>query len=192
LRKSEHPESANPRDADLISAAGRISALLQQSKYDEAFPLFKALLERYPEAPFLHYAYGTSLLAISEFDQASAQMQEERKVSPRSELPCVRLASIALRQHDAARAVKWAQCSLELNHDSVDAHYLLGRASLETGDTTGAVRDLEIAAKLSPASPEIHFNLARAYAKANLLEKAQRERDIFTQLNEAQQTSGAK
>jgi cytochrome c-type biogenesis protein CcmH/NrfG len=59
---------------------------------------------------------------------------------------------------------------------------LLGRASLEAGDLTSAIRELEIAARLSPASPEVHFNLAKAYARAKLSEKAQQEREIFSGL----------
>jgi len=189
LRRAEFPDQASTTETELVSAAGRIAVLLEQSKYDEAFPQFKVLLDRYPNAPFLHYAYGTALIALSEFDQAAAQMQAERTLSPRSELPCLRLASIALRQSDPAPAVKWAQCALDLNHDSVDAHYLLGRASLETGDVNTAIRELEIASNLSPESPEIHFNLARAYARAKMTEKAERERETFSRLNEAQKAS---
>jgi predicted Zn-dependent protease len=113
-------------------------------------------------------------------------MEAERTISPSSELPCLRLASIALRQQDAGPAVKYAHCALDLSHDSVEGHYLLGRASLEANDPTTAVHELEIAASLSPASPEIHFNLARAYAKAKMPEKAQMERDLFSRLNESQ------
>ena len=69
--------------------------------------------------------------------------------------------------------------------NSAEAHYLLGRASLESGDDGTALRELETACKLSPASPEIHFNLAKAYARAKMPEKAERERAIFSQLNEA-------
>jgi cytochrome c-type biogenesis protein CcmH/NrfG len=116
-------------------------------------------------------------------------MEAERSISPRSELPCLRLASIALRQHDATPAVRFSHCALDLAPDSVDGHYLLGRASLESDDTITAVHELEIAASLSPASPEIHFNLAKAYTKAKMPEKAQRERDLFSRLNEAQKTA---
>ncbi|MGA7857937.1 MAG: tetratricopeptide repeat protein, partial [Terracidiphilus sp.] len=105
--------------------------------------------------------------------------------SPSSELPRVRLASIALRQHDVTNAIKWSQQALTLAPNSVDAHYLLGRASLEAGDVTTALRELETASKLSPASPEIHFNLAKAYARAKMTEKAQYERDTFLRLNQA-------
>jgi predicted Zn-dependent protease len=168
-----------------VTAAGRIESLLLQSKYDDAFPQFRLLIDRYPATPFLHYAYGTALIALSEFDQATTQMQAEMAISPMSELPLARLASIALRQHDAATAITWSQRALTLAPNSVDAHYLLGRASLEAGNVTSALRELEIASKLSPASPEIHFNLAKAYARAKMTEKAQVERDTFLRLNQA-------
>jgi tetratricopeptide (TPR) repeat protein len=189
LRRTEFPDQIPSAQQDLIASAGRIGVLLEQSQYDQAFPQFKTLLDRYPAAPFLHYAYGTALMAMSEFDPAAAEMQAERTISPHSELPCLRLASISLRQEQSAPAVQWAQCALELNPNSVDAHYLLGRASLENGDLTTAIRELEIASTLSPESPEIHFNLARAYARAKMPDKAQRERDLFSRLNDAQKSS---
>lgn len=185
LRKAEFPDAVNVQQAALVRAAGRIESLLQQSKYDEAFPQFKLLLDQYPATPFLHYAYGTALIALSEFDEAAAQMQAEIAISPASELPLVRLASIALRRHDPATAIAWSQRALALSPNSVEAHYLLGRAYLETGDLAAAMRELEIADKLSPASPEIHFNLAKVYARAKMTEKAQYERDTFSRLNQA-------
>ena len=189
LRRAELPDNVSAQDSELIAAAGRIAALLELSKYDEAFPKFRQLLEQYPHTPFLHYAYGTALIALSEFDEAATQMQAERAISLRSELPCLRLASIALRQHDADIAIQHAQCALEMVHGSVDGHYLLGRAYLESGDVTSAVRELEAASELSPASPEIHFNLAKAYAKAKMPEKAQREREAFSRINDAQKST---
>jgi tetratricopeptide (TPR) repeat protein len=184
LRKAEFPETASPQDAGLIVPAGKIAVLLRQSHYDEAFAEFKPLLAMYPSTPFLHYAYGTALLALSEFDEARTQMLAEVAISPGSELPCVRLASIALRQHNSADAIAWSKRALKLAANSAEAHYLLGRASLEAGDEQTALRELEIASKLSPNSPEVHFNLAKAYARANMPEKAQRERATFSELNE--------
>jgi hypothetical protein len=72
LRRAEFPDTRNTQQAALVTAAGRIESLLQQSKYDEAFPQFKLLLDQYPSTPFPHYAYGTALIAISEFEQAAA------------------------------------------------------------------------------------------------------------------------
>jgi tetratricopeptide (TPR) repeat protein len=185
LRKAEIPGQRNQRESGLVSSAGKIAILLGSSQYDAAFPQFRRLIKENPSAPLLHYAYGTALLAVSEFDEASAQMKEEISISPASELPYIRLASIALRQHNIADAITWSRGALLLAANSAEAHYLLGRASLESGDDITALRELETASRLSPASPEIHFNLAKAYARAKAPAKAERERAIFSQLNEA-------
>jgi tetratricopeptide (TPR) repeat protein len=184
LRRPEIPGQGKQQDAALVSTAGKIASLLRNSEYDAAFPQFQRLLKENPSTPFLHYAYGTALLAVSKFDEASAQMQAERAISPASELPCIRLASIALRQHNFTDAITWSRRALLLSANSAEGHYLLGRASLESGDDATALRELEDASRLSPASPEIHFNLAKAYARAKMPEKAEQERATFSQLNE--------
>ena len=186
LRRPEFP-GQETQQHDVISRAGKIAALLQASRYDEAFPMFKSLLQQFPAEPFLHYAYGTALLALSEFEEAAVQMHAETEISPKSELPYVSLASIKVREHKAAEAIPFARRALALAPQSAEAHYLLGRASLETGDDATAVSELEIAAKLSPGSPEVHFNLAKAYARTQRVEEATRERATFARLNESAQ-----
>jgi len=185
LRRAEFPNTDKESDHAIIAAAGKIAVLLHQSRYDETIARFKQLLASYPSEPFLHYAYGTALLAISEFDEATTQMRAECSISPRSELPLIRLASIALRRHNASDAIAWSRRALDLAPNSANAHYLLGRASMDSGDTIRAVHELEIAASLSPASPEIHFNLAKAYTQAKMPEKARQERAMFSQTNAA-------
>ena len=191
LRRREIPGQEKQKESDLIRSAGKIAVLLNNSQYDAAFPQFQWLIKENPSAPFLHYAYGTALLAVSEFDEAAAQMQAEISISPASELPYVRLASIALRQHNFSGAITWSRRALLLAVNSAEAHYLLGRASLESGDDVTALRELETASRLSPASPEIHFNLAKAYARAKMPEKAEEERATFSQLNEATESQRA-
>jgi tetratricopeptide (TPR) repeat protein len=188
LRRTEIPAQAKQQESGLVSSAGKIAILLGNSQYDVAFPEFRRLIKENPSAPFLHYSFGTALLAVSEFDEASAQMKAEMSISPASELPYVRLASIALRQHHFDDATTWSQRALLIAANSAEGHYLLGRASLESGDDVTALRELETASRLSPASPEIHFNLAKAYARAKMPEKAERERATFSQLNEAMES----
>ena len=167
----------------LVQECGEIAMLLTQSKYDNAFAKFQELLKRYPNTPFLHYGYGTALIALSQYDEAQEQMRNETKISPASPLPYVRLASIALREHRPAEALAPAQQALRLAPDSAEGHYLLGRANLELGHNEIAVAELEKASTQAPGSPEVHFNLAKAYAKANLPDKAEQERAAFTRLN---------
>jgi tetratricopeptide (TPR) repeat protein len=183
LRIRKMPENVPPGERVLINGAGEIAQLLFASRYDEANPKFDALLKQYPRFPFLHYAYGTALLAVSKYKEAEVQMRIETTISPNSDLPYVRLASIALREQQAAAAIEPAEQAARLNPDSAEAHYLLGRAVLQLGDASRAVRELEIAARLAPSSPEVHFNLAKAYAKSGQTSKAEEERARFVELN---------
>jgi len=80
---------------------------------------------------------------------------------------------------------------VSLSPDSPDAHYLLGRSYLESGDLPSAIRELETARTLAPGSPAVHFNLARAYAKAQRTEQAQKERAEFQRLNAQASTQPA-
>jgi tetratricopeptide (TPR) repeat protein len=183
LRMRLLPEQLDPAKNVLAETAGEIAALLQNSKYDLAFPKFELLLKEYPATPFLHYAYGTALLALSRYDEAEKQIREELKTSPGSELPYLRLASLALKRRKPVEALPLAQRAAQIAADSAEAHYLWGRASLELGQEATAIRELEAAGRLSPGSPEVHFNLAKAYARAKLPEKAEQERTLFTRLN---------
>jgi tetratricopeptide (TPR) repeat protein len=183
LRMPLLPEQVEPSKESLVQSAGEIAAQLLNSKYDQAFPRFQVLLKEYPSVPFIHYAYGTALAALSEFDEAEIELRAELQVSPGSELPYVSLASVALKRHRPAEALAFAQRAVQLAPDSAESHYVLGRACLELGQDEQAVHELATASKLAPGSPEVHFNLAKAYAKAKLPEKAEQERAIFARLN---------
>jgi predicted Zn-dependent protease len=188
LRMPLLPEQIEPSKIALVQSAGEIAALLQNSKYDQAYPKFQTLLLEYPSVPFLHYAYGTALAALSQFDEAELQLRAELQISPESELAYVSLASVALKRYHPAEALSAAQRAVQLAPDSAESHYVLGRACLELGQDKyaqdqKAVSELEQASKLAPGSPEVHFNLAKAYAKAKLPEKAEQERAIFARLN---------
>ena len=167
----------------LVQSAGEAAGLLALSKYDDAFAVFQQMLTAHPDAPFLHYAYGSALAALSRYDDAAVQLRDEIRLSPQSPLPHLRLASIALQLHHPADAVASAQRALQLNGNSAEVHYSLGRAFLELGNATDAVKELQTASKLAPNSPEIHFNLARAYAKTGHSGDAAQERATFERLN---------
>ncbi len=177
------PEQVETSKDGLVQSAGEIAALLQDSKYDEAFPKFQTLLRQYPATPFLHYAYGTALAVFSQYDEAESHLRQELRISPTSGVTYARLASVALKMRRPADALPSAQRAVQLDPDSAEAHYLLGRSYLELGQQEKALQELEAASKMAPGSPEVHFNLAKAYARANLPEKAEQERATFARLN---------
>jgi tetratricopeptide (TPR) repeat protein len=183
LRIALLPDQVKAAKNNLVRTAGDIAALLLSSKYDAAFPKLQSLLRQYPATPFLHYAYGTALASLSQYDDAESQFRQELLISPASELPYSGLASIALKTRRPADAFSSAQRAVQLAPDSAEAHYLLGRSFLELGQEEKAIQELETARKIAPASPEVHFSLAKAYARAHLPEKAEQERATFARLN---------
>lgn len=182
LHVSSLPDQVPASKIALLQSAGEIVIRIQNSKYDTAFQEFQVLLKQYPDQPYLHYAYGIELAALSRYDEAIAEMHRVIQLMPASELPYNWLALIALRQHQPQQAVSPALRAVALAPDSAQAHYMLGRAYLETGQLQQALPELETAGKEMPASPEVHFTLAQAYAKAKQPEKAQQERERFAQL----------
>jgi predicted Zn-dependent protease len=177
------PEQVPAAREQLVLAAGAISTLLQSSKYDQALPQLRALIQKYPTTPFLHYAYAIALESLSQYDEAEQQFREEAKISPESALPYIRLASMALRTHHPDQALPSALQAVQFAPDSAEPHYVLGRSYLALDQNDLALNQLEAAKRLAPGSPEIHFNLAKAYGKLKQPEKEQEERDTFARLN---------
>lgn len=178
------PDALDTAQRNLAQSAGSIVELLLASRYADAFPAFQKLIAEHPTTPWLHYAYGDALDSLSQYDEAKKQMQAEVKLSPKSPLPWIRIASIDVRQHLPGDAVQAAQTAVSLAPDSAEAHYELGRAWLEDGEAQTAIAELEKANGIKPDNPEIHFVLARAYTKTNQPEKAEAERETFMQLKE--------
>ena len=183
LRVPRLPEQVDPSQRALLQAAGQVASLLANSKYDDAFVILQKLLKEYPSTPFLHYAYGSALASLSQYDEAEAQLREEMRISPDSALPYIRLAFVDLKTQRPGAALVAAQRAVQLAPQSPEAHYILGRALLGSGETSQAIQELETANTMMPNSPEIHFHLARAYSKARQPEKAEQEREVFARLN---------
>jgi tetratricopeptide (TPR) repeat protein len=182
LRIPELPGNLNTGQPDLAHSAGAIVELLFASRYAQAFAEFQKLIAQHPITPWLHYAYGDALDSLSQYNDARAQMRAEIKLSPQSPLPWIRLAAIAIRQHNAPDALDAAQNAVRIAPASAEAHYQLGRAWLESGDAKNSIAELQKANALRSDNPEIHFALARAYAKAGLAQQAAAERTAFMQL----------
>lgn len=183
LRIAALPEQVDPARQALVRQAGEAAMLLSESRYDRAFPVIEKLLKEYPATPFLHYAYGDALASTSMYDEAKAQLQEEMKLNSDSVLPYLRLASVELQLRQSAEALAVARKAAAMAPESSEAHYLLGRALLDEGDTASSIRELEEARRLAPYSAKVHFNLARAYAKSDRRQEAEQARAEFERLN---------
>src|SRR4030095_12584752 len=76
LRIPRLPDELDPVQQGVVHRAGDAAALLAESKYDQAFPLFQRMEQDFPNTPFLHYAYGVALASNSQYTEAQSQLKE--------------------------------------------------------------------------------------------------------------------
>lgn len=184
LRLPYLPIEIPPDKRDLVVAAGRAGFSWLARAGAEANRRFQALVERYPDTPYVHNAYGVFLLQ-SDSEAAIAEFRREIAINPHSAYPHLEIAFELLRRADPVAARQSAQQAVAIEPHLAAARNALGRALVEIGEIDAGIRELETAVTLAPESPEMHFALANAYARAGRKQDAARERQLFLKLRRA-------
>jgi tetratricopeptide (TPR) repeat protein len=182
LRIPMLPEELPGVRREPVMLAGR-AAFFQAARLPTAAQkAYEELVNRYPELPNVHYAYGVFLVG-EQPDAAIAEFKTELEVSPRHPWAKLQLAFEYLRRSDWEAARPWAEQAVAEAPGLFVAHRALGQVLLETGDIDGAIRELEAGVKQAPDSAAMRFALARAYRRAGRVDDAEREQAEFTRLN---------
>ncbi|MBV9266709.1 MAG: tetratricopeptide repeat protein [Acidobacteriaceae bacterium] len=166
---------------ELYSLAGRAAYLVMSGDYAQAQQAFAQLLQHYPRSPYVHYLYGTFLMAASP-DEALQELQRELELTPENGYADAMLAWLLTERGDTEAALPCAQRAVKLLPKLPLAQFVLGRALASKGDLSTAIQHLEVAEKLDPASVDDHIALATAYSRAGRLEDSRRERRISLNL----------
>lgn len=174
LRMPFLPIEVPPDKRDQIVIAGRAGFAMAARHLEEARSAFGTLLERYPDAPNVHYAYGVFLMH-QDADAALKEFQRELEISPSHHPAMVQMAFEYLKRGDYDTALPLAEKAVELAPKMYPARNVLGRVLLQLGHVDRAVIELEEGVRLAPTSPEMRFALARAYTRAGRQADARRE-----------------
>lgn len=182
LRIPMTPDELPPDRRELVMLAGRGAYYRAVRRPAAAKPAFELLVQRYPDAPNVHYAYGVYLLE-EDPARAIAAFEQELKLTPGHVPSMLQIAFEYLRQSDWETAQTWAQRIVELEPRDFAARRAIGQALLEKGDIAGSIEHLETGVRLAPDSPSMRFMLSRAYQRAGRDADAQRERTEFLRLD---------
>jgi tetratricopeptide (TPR) repeat protein len=182
LRLPMLPSEVPAEKRERVAAAGRAGYLHMALKAEEAAQAYAALVERYPDEPWVHYAHGVFLMR-SDSDAALRELRRELEVKPDNVMAQLEIAFELITRGEYAQARPYAESAVKLAPGLFAAHNALGRVLVEVGELEPAIRELEEAVRLAPESPEMHFALARAYGKAGRAEDASRERELFAELD---------
>jgi tetratricopeptide (TPR) repeat protein len=188
LRMAMLPNEVPPDRRDMVLMAGRGSYMMATRQTAAAGAAFQAMVERYPETPNVHYAYGVFLL-IEQPDKAIEQFKRELALQPNHPASLMQIAYEYLKEKNAEAALPWAKQAVEVAPNSFGSHKALGDALLESGDIEGALRELQTAARLAPDSPSTRLSLARAFQRAGRPDDAAREREEFARLDRLMRTT---
>ena len=189
LRKPLLPAELPPQDREIVLLTGRAVSAVSARRAAEADEAFKALAARYPDAPNVHYLYGSFLLN-SEPDRALKELLREIEISPRH-LPA--LAQVAFeyqKRGEPEQGIQYAEKAVEIAPKSFVAHNALGRLLVDSGQTERGVVELELSRQLAPDSPQTRFALASAYSQLGRKEDAAREMKEFERLRKLLDESG--
>ena len=182
LRIPMTPSELPPDRRELVMLAGRGAYYRAARKPAAAKPAFELLVQRYPDAPNVHYAYGVYLLDENP-DRGVEEFKQELKISAEHLPSILQIAFEYLRRSDWDSAKPWAQRAVDLDPRDFAARRALGQVLLETGNTAESIAQLETGVRLAPDSPSLRFMLARAYQKAGRQADADRERAEFLRLD---------
>ncbi len=188
LRMAMLPNEVPPDRREMVLMAGRGSYMMATRQPAAAGTAFQAIVERYPESPNVHYAYGVFLL-LEQPDKAIEQFKRELALQPNHAPSLLQIAYQYLNEKNAEAALPWAKQAVEAAPNSFGSHKALGDALLETGDIEGALRELQAAARLAPDSPSTRLSLARAFQRAGRTDDAKREREEFARLDRLMRTT---
>lgn len=183
LRLPFLPEEIPPDKREMVLLAGRAGFKMATVASEEADKLFLELLDRYPGAPNVHYAYGAFLTSWHYPEKGMEQFRRELETSPDHVPARLYLAHAHMQQGEYEAALPLAEQAVKLAPNAANARLALGRALLSTGELERAVEELEAGVKLEPESADLHFQLARAYRKAGRRQNAAREEAEFERLD---------
>jgi tetratricopeptide (TPR) repeat protein len=163
-------------------------ALETQGKWEEAASEYRAVLQKNPNAPGIHYRLGRLLLSqpktATTMQDARREFEEELRLNPANAGAEFVLGELARQADQWPDAITHFSRATKLDAGFADAYIGLGRSLLAAERVTDAVPPLETAAKLQPDNPATHFHLATAYRRAGRKDDADREFIVHRQTSE--------
>jgi tetratricopeptide (TPR) repeat protein len=163
-----------------------------QGRWDQAEKDYRAILQKNPHYPGIHFRLARLLLsrpnpAPNFQDEAKKELQEELSIDPSNAGAEYVSGELARQAQDFAGAVHHFTRATELDDNFADAWLGLGMSLLSQKQYAPAVAPLKTAVRLEPANPAAHYALATAYARTGNKEAAEHE---FALQKQAAQDSG--
>ena len=175
-----HPEAVGAE----IAATAMGDAGEAEKQFRALEDLFHDLLQSYPNAPGVHFLYGTYLTS-SRPDQGQAEFRRELTVNPNNAAALAMTVLAQLTRGNVAAALSGAKkAETEKTSDPL-VEYAYGKALVAAGSIAAGIDRLKTAESLDPEGLAYHTALAGAYSKAGRYDEAREERRTALTMAEA-------
>jgi tetratricopeptide (TPR) repeat protein len=177
--------NAHPRDAGVRGALAMSQFMTRD--YNGCLQTLGGIEDQLASIPQMAYVFAESLVKTGRTAEGKRRLEELESAHP--EIPDVHraLGEVLAADHDSLKAARELHAALVLNGSDAQAHYDLGRLSLESGQAAAAVPELQAAIRLAPDEPAFHRELAIAYRLTSRSEDAQKEAALSERLAAAAQ-----
>jgi tetratricopeptide (TPR) repeat protein len=179
LREDDLPAGAD--SPNVIDLVGRGACYAAQKDYASARRAFEFAAASYPQAAFVHYAFGRVLFDARDIPGAVDQFKQEIAVGHNKLLPMLQIAACEYKV-DSAVGLDYAEQAVALAPQTPFAHLLRGLLLVDTGEDAKAISDLELARKAFPRDAKVYWALAAAYAHVGRTQDAAKTRGEVAKL----------
>jgi Flp pilus assembly protein TadD len=183
-----------PSDQNKQNAARTVGfRLISSSRYEDAWNVFRVVLQAAPRDQQAHYGGALALLNANRIKEARELAEsavtiahterpietDSTSVTNREADALVLLAVILAVDKDNAGALRATRRAVELAPESFDAQFALGRALYGSGDLANAVASFRKAITLRPQDHQPRFFLGTTYEALGAYEEA---RQVYSEL----------
>lgn len=144
----------------------------QSRLYRDAPTLYRATLERNPDAWLIHFELGNILMARGQTEEAARHFRRTIAIEPDYPQAHDNLGILCLNAGKVPEAIGEFETTLRLRPDATDAHINLARALTLAGRLPEAIEQFHDALRLDPGAAELRNNLGNVLSQAGRLPEA--------------------
>lgn len=143
------------------------SALIQQSKFDEAEAQLRETLRLQPDYPEGHNKLARALELQGKYEEAEELLRKSIEYRPDNPEAYRVLAEVLRKTKRTQEALDAYRRAVEVDPTSPDSHAGLADLLMELGDDASAQPQLEKAVRLNPTSAPLHHHYAELLLRLN-------------------------
>lgn len=181
LRSAKAAAAAGGGEAELRTNFNKALELTQAGKYDEAEAAYKALLEKAPSIPEIHYNLGFLYTQKKDWASAEAAFQKALELKPDYSDATTALAKVYQDSGQPDKAI--ALVSKAAGSGDAKAQFNLGIFYLNSGKSAEAFEAFQKAEAGDASNPEIQYHMGTLLVGQNKIPEAIARLEKYLSMN---------